>query len=200
LITASNKGNSVKTLMSLVGRFFFWVTGWNFEPLPSYFASKHVIIGFPHTCIMDTVRAFIGFRIARLTGHIMIKKQAFIWPMSWVLTFIGGIAVDRKASTGMVGQMADIFAQRDEFYLAVVPEGTRSQVHTIKTGFWYIAKAADVSIVCWYLDNANKVTRWLGEFKPGDNLKEDLLAIHRLYSEAGYSFPLDVEALDKGDA
>ncbi len=183
--------------MSLVGRFFFWLTGWHFEPLPPYFAGKHVIIGFPHTCNMDTVRAFIAFRIFRLTGHIMIKKQWFFWPMSWFLTFIGGIPIDRKASIGMVDQMADTFARHDEFYLAIVPEGTRSQVRTIKTGFWHIAKAADVSIICWYLDNTNKVTRWLGELKPGDSLKEDLLTIHGWYANAGYSFPLDVEALDK---
>jgi 1-acyl-sn-glycerol-3-phosphate acyltransferase len=180
-----------------VGRFFFWLTGCNFEPLPPYFGSKHVIIGFPHTCNMDTVRAFIAFRIFRLTGHIMIKKQWFFWPMSWFLTFIGGIPIDRKASIGMVDQMANAFAQHDEFYLAIVPEGTRSQVRTIKTGFWHIAKASDVSIVCWYLDNTNKVTRWLGELKPGDSLKEDLLTIYDWYAKAGYSFPLDVEALDK---
>ncbi|MBI9082375.1 MAG: 1-acyl-sn-glycerol-3-phosphate acyltransferase [Desulfobacterales bacterium] len=186
----------MKTLMNLVGRLFYWVTGWHFEPLPSYVGKKHVIIGFPHTGNMDTVRAFTGFRIARLTGHVMIKKKWFFWPMGWFLTLIGGIPVDRKAATGLVSQMADVFARRDSFYLAIVPEGTRSKVHTIKTGFWHIARAADVSIICWYLDNANKVTRWLGEFTPGDNIKEDLLAIHSLYAEAGYSFPLDVETLE----
>ena len=139
----------MKTLMSLVGRFCFWVTGWHFEPLPSYVGKKHVIIGFPHTGNMDTVRAFTGFRIARLTGHVMIKKQWFFWPMGWFLNRIGGIPVDRKAAAGLVDQMADVFTRRDSFYLAIVPEGTRSKVRTIKTGFWHIAKAADVSIVCW---------------------------------------------------
>lgn len=186
--------------MSWVGRLLFRATGWYFEPLPPYFGAKHVIIGFPHTGNMDTVRAFTGFRIARLTGHVMIKKQWFFWPVSWILAFIGGIPVDRGAATGMVGQMADVFNRRESFYLAIVPEGTRARVRTIKTGFWHIAKAADVSIVCWYLDNANKATRWLGEVTPGDSLKEDLLAIHRLYAAAGYSFPLDVSALDRKDA
>ena len=47
------------------------------------------------------------------------------------------------------------------------------------------------------MDNANKATRWLGEFKPGDSLKEDLLAIQRLYAEAGYRFPLDADTLGR---
>ena len=98
--------------------------GWQFEPLPSYFSSKHVIIGFPHTSNMDAVRAFIGYRIIKRTGHIMVKKEWFFWPMSLVFKIIGGIPVDRGSSQGAVEQMADFFNGRDEFLLAIVPEGT----------------------------------------------------------------------------
>lgn len=64
----------VKQILSLVGRAMYRLMGWHFEPLPSYFGEKHVIIGFPHTSNMDTVRAFTGFRIVKKTGHLMIKK------------------------------------------------------------------------------------------------------------------------------
>jgi hypothetical protein len=63
--------------------------GWEFEPLPPYLSRKHVIIGFPHTSNMDAVRAFIGYRIIKRTGHIMVKKEWFFWPMSVVLKIIG---------------------------------------------------------------------------------------------------------------
>jgi 1-acyl-sn-glycerol-3-phosphate acyltransferase len=166
--------------------------GWEFEPLPDYFSHKHVIIGFPHTSNMDTIRAFIGYWIVKRTGHIMIKKEWFFWPMSVVFKMIGGIPIDRKASRGAVEQMADIFKDRDEFLLAIVPEGTRKEVKTIKTGFWHIAKAADVSIICWFLDNANRKTRWLGEIIPGENMMDDLIRIRDIYEKAGYRFPLEV--------
>jgi 1-acyl-sn-glycerol-3-phosphate acyltransferase len=187
-----SEGGNVKHLMSLVGRFLFFITGWRFEPLPDYFSGKHVIIGFPHTCNMDTVRAFTAYRIAKLTGHIMIKKEWFFWPMSVLLGRLGGIPVDRNAPRGVVGQMVDLYRQREEFLLAIVPEGTRKSVKTIKTGFWHIAKGADVSIVCWYLDNPNRTTRWLGEIHPGEDMVQDLLAIQELYARAGYRFPLDL--------
>ena len=160
--------------------------GWQLEPLPPYFSRKHVIIGFPHTSNMDAVRAFVGYWIIKRTGHIMVKKEWFFWPMSLVFKIIGGIPIDRGSSQGAVEQMADIFNRRDEFLLAIVPEGTRKKVKTIKKGFWYIAKAANVSIICWFLDNKNKKARWLAEIIPGENMMDDLIRIRDIYEKAGY--------------
>ncbi len=188
----AEKGLNVKHIMSFTGRFLYFLMGWQFEQLPSYFSRKHVIIGFPHTSNMDAVRAFIGYRIIKRTGHIMVKKEWFFWPMSWVLKIIGGIPVDRGSTQGTVEQMADIFNRRDEFLLAIVPEGTRKKVKTIKKGFWYIAKAANVSIVCWFLDNKNKKARWLAEIIPGENMMDDLIRIRDIYQKAGYLFPLNI--------
>ena len=185
----------MQTMLRLVGKLFYMATGWEFEPMPDYFKNKHVLIGFPHTSNMDTIRAFFGFRIIQRTGYIMIKKEWFFWPLSMVLKALGGIPVYRDSPQGVVGQMVTRFNEQDEFLLAIVPEGTRKGVTTIKTGFWHIAKQADVSIVCWYLDNPNKVTRWLGEVIPGDDKAKDLLKIQKIYADAGYKFPLDVSLL-----
>ncbi len=188
----------MKVFLSLFGKFLYMIMGWRFEPLPSYVSKKHVFIGFPHTTNMDTVRAFTGFRIIKRTGHIMIKKEWFKWPMSFFLNTLGGIPVDRKAASGVVSQMVQVFKERDEFLLAIVPEGTRKDVKTIKTGFWHIAKEANVSIICWYLDNDHKITRWLGEVIPGDDKVADILRIRKIYADAGYTFPLDVDSIPLG--
>jgi 1-acyl-sn-glycerol-3-phosphate acyltransferase len=185
----------MRMLLSLFGKLFYWSTNWRFEPLPDYFAKKHVIIGFPHTSNMDTIRAFFGFRIIKKKGHIMIKKEWFVFPLSIFFKALGGIPVYRNSPQGAVGQMVKRFHERDEFLLAIVPEGTRKGVRTIKTGFWHIAKEADVSIICWYLDNEHKVTRWLGEVIPGEDKTEDILKIQKIYAQAGYLFPLNVASL-----
>jgi len=187
-------------MMSLVGRSLYFLMGWRLEPLPSYFSSKHVIIGFPHTSNMDAIRAFTGFWIIRRTGHIMVKKEWFFWPMSLFLKALGSIPVNRGASQGVVEQMVKIFNTRNEFLLAIVPEGTRKKVPTIKTGFWHIARAAKVSIICWYLDNENKTARWLAEIIPGEDKIEDLIRIRDLYERAGYRFPLDVTLSSPGNS
>ena len=185
----------MKTLLSLAGRFFYRSTNWKFESLPEYVQKRHVIVGFPHTSNMDTIRAFFGFKIVKRTGHIMIKKEWFFWPLSFFLRGLGGIPVSRDSAQGVVGQMVKMFQVRDEFLLAIVPEGTRKGVNSIKTGFWHIAKDADVSIICWYLDNHHKITRFLGEVIPGNDKAEDLLKIQKIYADAGYIFPLDVALL-----
>jgi hypothetical protein len=82
------------------------------------------------------------------------------------------------------------FHARETFVLAIVPEGTRKKVNKIKTGFWYIAKRADVPIICWYLDQETKTTRWLGRIEPGADMQEDLWKIHALYFKAGYEIPM----------
>jgi 1-acyl-sn-glycerol-3-phosphate acyltransferase len=190
----------VKKMMSLVGRSLYFLMGWRLEPLPSYFSSKHVIIGFPHTSNMDAIRAFTGFWIIRRTGHIMVKKEWFFWPASLFLKALGSIPVNRGASQGVVEQMVKIFNTRNEFLLAIVPEGTRKKVPTIKTGFWHIARAAKVSIICWYLDNENKTARWLAEIIPGEDKIEDLIRIRDLYERAGYRFPLDITLSSPGNS
>ena len=187
-----SKESHVKQMISLVGRFLYFLMGWHLEPLPSYVSSKHVIIGFPHTSNMDAVRAFAALRIIKRTGHIMVKKEWFFWPMSLFLKALGGIPVNRGASQGVVEQMVELFNTRNEFLLAIVPEGSRKKVPTIKTGFWHIASAAKVSIICWYMDNENKTARWLAEIIPGEDKIEDLIRIRDLYEKAGYRFPLDI--------
>jgi len=178
-----------QNIMSQVGRTIFALRGWTCAPLPPYWQNKQVIIGFPHTTILDTVMAFSGFAIVKKKGHVLVRHQDFRWPYGELLKKIGAIPVDRSQSSGLVKQMAEEFAKRDEFHLALVPEGTRKGVQKIKTGFWHIAKEAKVPIVCWYLDNQNKRTLWAGQLIPSDSLETDLEIIRVMYQKVGFEIP-----------
>lgn len=180
-----------KTVISLAGRALFKLRGWTFEPLPDYWQDRQVIIGLPHLEIMDTLMAFAGFAIIRQKGHILVKKEAFGMILGPVLTAMGAIPVDRKAPGGVVGQMVREFACRDVFQLSIVPQGTRSANSTAKmrTGFWHIARGAEVPIVVWYLDPKAKRTRWLGQLIPSEDLQADLRIIKKLYGDAGLVLP-----------
>ena len=179
----------MKWVSNLVARTVYAARGWTFEPLPDYWSPRQVVIGFPHRSNLDTVMAFAGFMRVGVRGHILIKDSAFFWPLSAILDGLGGIPVDRSAAGGVVGQMVAEFEARDDFTLALVPEGTRKGVAQLKTGFWHIARAADVPIVCWYLDAAHKRTRWVGALRPSDSLEADLETIAELYAAAGFTIP-----------
>ncbi|MBU2451865.1 MAG: acyl-phosphate glycerol 3-phosphate acyltransferase, partial [Proteobacteria bacterium] len=119
-----------------------------------------------------------------------VKAEWFFFPMSILLRSLGGMPVKRDATSGFVGSVIKEFEKRENLILALVPEGTRKNVTAIKTGFWFIAKGANVPIICWYLDNQAKRTRWIGRVDPGQSLEADLLKIQEIYKTAGFSIPL----------
>ncbi len=183
--------NPFSILLSWLGKLLYWFMGWTYDPLPDYWDNKSVVIGFPHTTNMDTVRALTYIKLARVNARLAVKSTWFFFPISLLLKGLGGLPVDRDKARGFVDSVVHEFNKRDELTVALVPEGTRKQVATIKTGFWYIAKGADVPIICWYLDNNAKRTRWLGKIHPGETLEEDLAKIRKIYKNAGFSIPGD---------
>ncbi len=164
--------------------------GWTYDPLPDYWSNRCVVIGFPHTTNMDTVRALTYIKIARVYARLLVKADWFFFPMSVILKGLGGMPVKRDKAHGFVDFAVDQFNCRDNLILALVPEGTRKNVATIRTGFWHIADGAKVPIICWYLDNDAKKTRWVGRVDPSGNIQKDLNKIQGFYKKAGFLIPL----------
>jgi 1-acyl-sn-glycerol-3-phosphate acyltransferase len=179
------------SLLSWIGRLLYFFIGWTYDPLPDYWDKKSVVIGFPHTKNMDTFRALTYIKIAKVNARLLVKASWFFFPMSLLLKSLGGLPVKRNKASGFVESVVDEFNNREELVVALVPEGTRKQVATIKTGFWHIAKGANVPIICWYLDNRQKRTRWIGKIYPGESLEADLFKIKEIYEGAGFSIPLN---------
>ncbi len=179
----------MKSVMCVLCKLLYKMTGWTYEDLPSDWTNKRVVIGFPHTSNMDTIRAFAYIKIVKLDVKLMVKAEWFFWPMSMILRSLGGFPVVRDKAFGIVGKIVEEFDKNDEFILALVPEGTRKKVTRIKTGFWTIAKGANVPISCWYLDNSAKRTRWVGSILPGEKLEDDLIKINSFYEKYGYTIP-----------
>ncbi len=62
--------------------------------------------------------------------------------MGGVLRWFGGVAVDRSKSNNFVEATAAVFETHPDFKLCITPEGTRSRVEKLKTGFYWIARTA----------------------------------------------------------
>ncbi len=181
----------MKSIFSLIGKILYKILGWTYDELPEYWFKKQVVVGFPHVSNMDTVLAFTYMKIAKIDAKLLVKAEWFFWPMSIFLKSLGGVPVKRDRSTGFVDKIVEEFNKSDKFILAMVPEGTRKNVARIRTGFWNIAKGANVPIVFWYLDNKEKRTKWLGYMMPGEVMEDDLLKIRDIYEKAGYKIPLN---------
>jgi len=147
--------------------------------LPAF--DKYVLIGAPHTRNWDFI-AFLGVADAfGITPHFMAKTSLFRWPIGGFMRQMGGVPVDRKATGGMVEQMAARFAADDGFVLVIAPEGTRGAVDQWRTGFYRIAMAAKVPIVCAYVDYSRRKAGIGPAVTPSGDYEADLAVIHAFY-------------------
>lgn len=169
-----------------IGETAFKVSGWTYSVEPNTLENKQVIIGFEHTSMMDAVLSLALFQIYDIKIHTLIKKELFKGPFKPILEAIGGIPVDRKANKDIVSQMVEHFEKNEHFNLVIAPEATRAkngeERKPIRTGFWHIAKAANVPIVLMFANSKTKKGGILGKIYPSD-INHDLALIKQLYKE-----------------
>jgi 1-acyl-sn-glycerol-3-phosphate acyltransferase len=146
----------------------------------------------PHTSNWDFI-AFMGIAHAHgITPAFMGKDSLFKGPMGTFMREMGGVPVDRSAAHGVVQQMVDEFARREEMMLVIAPEGTRSSVNRWKTGFYQIAMKAGVPLVCGYADNARKVAGLGPAVMPTGDYHADMA---RLFAFLGDTTAIDPQAM-----
>lgn len=181
-------------LAQTLGKLVFKLNGWQYEINPEALSDpKQVLIGFPHTTNMDGVRGIALFKILNLNYHLFVKQELFRFPLGPVLKSLGCIPVDRTKSKNIVQQAVEQFTQNERFSLIVAPEATRTksgEKPPIRTGFWHIAKAANVPIALMLSDSALKMGRIFAKVYPSDSMENDLLEIQRLYAAYGIEVKL----------
>jgi len=109
------------------------------------------------------------------------KKELFVGPLGWYLRAIGGAPIDRQAKENKVVAIAKLFKDREEFRMAMAPEGTRNKVEHWRTGFYYIAKTAKVPILMFTLDFEHKQNRISEPFYPTDDMEADFKFMKAFY-------------------
>jgi 1-acyl-sn-glycerol-3-phosphate acyltransferase len=90
--------------------------------------------------------------------------------------------VNRGSNSNSVDSIVEIFNQNDTFILGISPEGTRKKVDKWKTGFYYIAKKANVPVVSAALDFENKQIKISKPFNLTDNINKDINYLRSFYS------------------
>ncbi|TXD51765.1 MULTISPECIES: 1-acyl-sn-glycerol-3-phosphate acyltransferase [unclassified Polaribacter] len=161
---------------------FFTLLGWRLDGDFSKEVKKYVVIAAPHTSWLD----FPISILARMSSGIMInfvgKKSLFTWPFGYFFRLLGGTPVDRSQSNNLVDAIIEIFHKKEVFRLALSPEGTRKKVNTWKTGFYYIAKGANVPIVMATLDFENKKLKISEPYYTTNDLNKDFEFFKAFYS------------------
>ena len=155
---------------------YYHLLGWKTNvTVPNY--DKCVICAAPHTTNMDLFigKLFYG-AIGRKTSFMM-KKEWFFFPLGYWMRRRTCLET-RKSS--LVEQMAEVFAKRPKFHLAITPEGTRKRNPNWKKGFYYIALKAQVPIVLIGIDYNTKTVTSTKAIMPSGDIEKDMREI-KLY-------------------
>ncbi|QNJ98850.1 1-acyl-sn-glycerol-3-phosphate acyltransferase [Constantimarinum furrinae] len=160
--------------MTLTKFIFFKFLGWSIEGSFDPSVKKSVVIVVPHTSWHDFYVGSFARRILKTEINFVAKRELFRPLFGWYFRWMGGAPLDRTPGQNKVEAIAEIFKKKEEFRLALAPEGTRKKVDAWKTGFYYIAVKANVPIIPVAFDYKTKTVFIHPAFYPEGNLKDDL--------------------------
>ena len=98
-----------------------------------------------------------------------------------VLLNFGGIPVWRAKSKGVTQQVIDQLQTKEKFVLYLTVEGEMKTNSTIKSGFHYIGKALDATVVPTKIDYKNRRFELMGELPLTDSVEDDKNALMEYY-------------------
>jgi len=170
------------SLRARIARVLLRLIGWRlaYAPPPG---PKAVVVVYPHTSNWDFPIGVIGRAALDLPLRYVAKHTLFRWPFGMLFRGLGGIAVDRRVSTGLVEQLRAQFDAHDTFYLAITPEGTRSRTEYWKSGFYQLARAARVPVGLGFIDYGGRrigIDTWL---ELSGNADTDMARIAAFYAD-----------------
>ncbi len=144
--------------------------------------AKLMLIAAPHSSNWDGIFGFAAKMAMGLEVKVLGKHELFWWPLGPILHRLGVIGVDRNAARGVIEQVAAMIDGHDgKIWFVIAPEGTRKPVERWKTGFWKIAKAADVPVLPVYFHYPDKIIGIGPPFDLGDDMAADIARIRDWY-------------------
>ena len=162
----------VRRIIMVLYRWKGWTIDGHLPDLP-----KFVIAGAPHTSNWDFV-FFIGATAEEgVEPNFMGKHTLFQGIMRNFMFDMGGIPIDRTKRANYVEQVSAEFARRDHLALVIAAEGTRSTDGSWKSGFYNIARAANVPVVPAWVCNERRVLGFGEPVWPTGDYGQDLLKI-----------------------
>lgn len=167
--------------MRLAKFLFQTLLGWSIKGQFYKAIPKSVVIVLPHTSWHDFYVGALTRKIIKVRIQYVAKKELFDSPFGWYFKWMGGEPIERKSKQNKVEQIVKLFDSKDEFRLAIAPEGTRKKVDQWKSGFYYIAHNAKVPITSVAFDYSTKTVKISEPFYTTGNYINDLKKLQLFY-------------------
>lgn len=164
-----------------LARWFVTACGWKLVgEFPD--VARLVLIAAPHSSWWDGVWGLLVKIAIGADVSFMAKQELFGGPLGWIVRKLGGIPVERGSTHGVVEQMAARFENSPKLWIGIAPEGTRKVVKKWRTGFWHIARAADVPILPVYFHYPERTIGVGPLFHTSEDVEADLQRLRAFYA------------------
>jgi len=118
-----------------------------------------IIVVFHHTSNWDFPTGLLLRKKLGFNSNFVGKAILFKPPFGFIFRSLGGYPVERDSSKKRISltkSIINLYNKEEALTIAFTPEGTRSKVTKLKSGFWVIAKKANVPILFIDFDFSTK--------------------------------------------
>jgi hypothetical protein len=202
VVKTENHPNKKRKILGPIGRFVLKVVNWDIVGnLPD--KKRIIIASAPHSSTFDAVYAYIVCLATDLKFYFLGSVSMFtriVIPLPFkknpdklgiphpfgkiqnkALLEFGGIPVWRAKSTGLTQQVINQLKSKDKFILYLTVEGEMKTNGTIKSGFHYIGKALNATVVPTKIDYKNRRFELMEELVLTDSADDDKDALMERY-------------------
>ena len=202
LKVTSNHPIKKRKILGPIGRFVLKLINWKIVGnLPD--KKRIIIASAPHSSTFDSIYAFFVCLATDLKFYFLGSVSMFtriVVPLPFkknpdklgiphpfgkfqnrLLLEFGGIPVWRTKSTGVTRQVIEQLKTKDNFILYLTVEGEMKSNETIKSGFYYIGKELNATVVPTKIDYKNRMFELMDEYKLTESVEDDKTALMNVY-------------------
>lgn len=164
------------------------IIGWRAisdDPVPS----AGVIVSAPHTSNWDAILMLMAAGALGLRIRWVVKESWSTGALGWLILKFGGLPIKRSGGLGMTDLLAEAFAREGDLLLAIAPSGTRRRTDHWRSGFYHVARAAQVPLICGVVDYGGKRAGTGSVLPASGDVKADMDRIRAYYSGVRARFP-----------
>ena len=164
-------------------KFMLRLFGWRVVDHRPAGIGSAIYLVVPHTSNWDFFIGLFARSVGRIDAKYLAKKSLFDSVFGWFFRATGGFPVDRSKSMHITDQVVEYFNNVPNFSIAITPEGTRKKVKEWKTGFWRIAKKAEVPLVLTSFDYPSRTVTLSEPFRLGDDMDRDIVTLMEYFKQ-----------------
>jgi 1-acyl-sn-glycerol-3-phosphate acyltransferase len=140
------------------------------------------MVAAPHTSNWDFPLMLWLTWASGVEPYFLAKRELFRGPLSPVMRRAGGISIDRDNPQGVIADLVARARSEHRFQLVIAAEGTRAKGRYWKSGFYRLAREADLPVCLGWCDGPTRTLGYGPTFRLSGDVRRDMDLIRGFYA------------------